>query len=114
MWLPAGTDYLNVSVQAGENIHNDDANPECEGHYGHGVVLELISRDSSSIESSIARCIVFISRIGINYQVESALDIVGPWTDFGDPIPGTGASIEVFDTRTDFSEYDYRVQPITP
>ena len=104
VWLPPGTDYLNVTITALENIRNDNSNPELDGHYADAVGLELLS--GGEIEDArLVYTFTWAAAVGKTYQVQSGPTPAGPWLDFGDPVVGDGTSKEVCDTRAGPQQY---------
>jgi len=47
MVLPAGTDYVSVTILASENIFNDGSTAEFDGHYADDVLLTVIPEPAS-------------------------------------------------------------------
>jgi hypothetical protein len=48
-----------------------------------------LSRTEAGFEISVP------TQVGLVYQIESAIETAGPWTELGDPIIGTGATESV-------------------
>ncbi len=44
--IPVGTDYVSVLISARENIHNDLAGVEFDGHYADDIKLEIVAPTS--------------------------------------------------------------------